>query len=267
MNKGFWIVALFVCSIAGAQTTPPKQPYDHFKFWKVISTPLTQVKLLNQFDNGAWWDASVDSIEFIGNPTSKIHEKTTVKIANPDLHLVAYSITPAKAQPSRLVNIENQFTSRVAGGNIERWTIGEPELLLVPAGKEFVPTSAKKPGSGDHYVCYGVINGTKFSEPVTLEDQFDVRAKKVEEIEELEPVYFCVPSQKRHGRVAEQPLLDAKTHLAIYKITPIDRLPLLRGQFRVNTADQFGSRRLTVTSSRMLAVPTQKWAWEWAVTQ
>jgi hypothetical protein len=239
MSKRYtWILTVLVCAVSWAQQPPPTpaRTLDHYKFWKVTSVPFdAQVQLLGQFDGGTWWDASVDSIEFIGNPTRKNYRNTVTLITNPELHLVAYSLNPALGQPRRTVVIENQLTFVTGGGT--SWKIGDPELLLVPAGKTFSPKVAKKPGPGDHFVCYAVVEPGLVDKPLTLQDQFDARRQIAEQIEQLEPAYFCVPVQKRYGKVQEQALLDAKTHLAIYKITPRVLLPLLGARFEVSTTD------------------------------
>lgn len=265
MSKGYgWILTVFVCAVALAQQPPPPPTpaptRDHFKFWKVVSVPVDEsVQLLGQFDGETWWEASVDSIEYVGNPTRKNYRNTITLITDPDLHLVAYSITPALGQPRRTVVIENQLGFVV--GSINSWTLGDPELLLVPAGKTFSPTVAKRPARGDHFVCYAVVEPRLLYRELTLNDQFDMRRQTAEQITELEPAYFCVPARKRHGRAVAQPLVDATTHLAIYRIRPITVLPL-RTRFQVSTADQFGTRTLRVRGSRMLAVPTIKSSWE-----
>ena len=260
MRKGYaWILAVFVCAASEAQQ--PAAPYalDHFKIWKVTSVPFrAQVDLLGQFDRGRWWRASVANIQYLANPTNKTHVHLGANIANPDLHYVGYNLTPSAGQPRRNVVLRNQFTLQPGAGDAN-WLLGDPALLLVPAGKTFPPAVPQKPDSADHFVCYRVRNPVAFPQNLTLEDQFDVRRRRVETITQLEPAYFCVPAQKRFGNHVEEPLRNAQIHLAIYRITPAETL--IRS-LRPRTADQFGTRRLEVKASEMLAVPSVKLSWE-----
>jgi hypothetical protein len=259
MRKGllcFLAVVLLTAPIAVSQQ-PVEHKLDHFKLWAVTPVPFSaSVALLGQFDNAQWWNANLTTIQYIGNPTNKTHGALTTKIANPKLHFVGYTLTMEKHQPRREVTIQNQFTARVPEVKVETWKIGDPAFLLLPAGKEFFPEPAQKQ-SGDHFACYAVIAPSTFLTKVTLQDQFDVKRDKDEILTALEPAYFCVPVQKRYAKDPVQPLLDAKTYLALYKIFPQD--PWSR---RINTTDQFGDRRLDVNGSRMLAVPTTQVDWK-----
>ncbi|HJQ38958.1 MAG TPA: hypothetical protein VKB93_17620 [Thermoanaerobaculia bacterium] len=244
-----------VAAQAPAPATPPL--LDHFEIWKIRSVAAAYpVQLLGQFDEGRWWSAQLRAAEYLGNPTNKTHGDRVAKIGNPDLHLVLYSLTAAVRQPRRNVYFENQFTTALPNGR-ETWTIGDPALLLVPAGKKIPPVIAQPPAAGDHFVCYVVVPPNPFTPvAVTLEDQFDVRRRQVESITRLKPAFFCVPVQKRRIGFAERPLGNPDTHLAIYEIDP--RQPF---NLRVSAADQFATRTLQVIESRMLAVPTIKRDW------
>ncbi len=249
-------VVLLGVTIVSAQEPAPRL-LDHFKIWKIRSVAAAYpVRLLGQFDDRRWWNAQLRSAEYIGNPTNKTHGDHVAKIASPDLHLVGYSITAEVRQPRRTVYFENQFTMALPNRQ-EKWTIGDPSLLLVPAGKKIPPEVPQPPVDGDHFVCYVVVPPNQFTPvTVTLQDQFDVRRRQVESITGLKPAYFCVPVQKQRIGFAERPLLDPDTHLALYEIDP--RQPF---NLRVSAADQFATRTLQVIESRMLAVPTIKRDW------
>jgi len=254
MRKGLLsllAVALLTAPVVFAQQ-PAEHKLDHFKFWAVLPVPFAaNVSLLGPFDNGQWWNAEASSILYVANPTNKIHGDHKTKIENPNLHYVAYSLKAARPQPARQVTFQNQFTTQP-----ETWKIGDPTFLLLPAGKEFLPKPAEKQ-SGDHFVCYAAPSPSTMMMKVTLQDQFDVKRDKDEVLKALQPAYFCAPAQKKHGNEAVSPLLDPKTYLAVYKIFPQDMW-----NWRVNTLDQFGERRLDVIGSRLLAVPTTKVEWK-----
>jgi len=254
MRKGLLsllAVALLTAPVVFAQQ-PAEHKLDHFKFWALLPVPFNaSVSLLGPFDNGQWWTADASSILYLANPTTKTHGERKVKIENPKLHYVAYSLKVANKQPAREVTFQNQFTAQS-----ETWKIGEPAFLLLPAGKEYLPKPAEKQ-NGDHFVCYAAPTLTTIPAKVTLQDQFDVKRDKDEVLKALQPAFFCAPVQKKHANNPVQPLIDAKTFLAVYKIFPQDMW-----NWRVNTLDQFGDRRLDVIGSRLLAVPSTKVDWK-----
>jgi hypothetical protein len=221
---------------------------DHFKFWKVktIEAPNT-VSLLGQFDGKKEWRAALGVIRYLGNPVDKNKEG----IVNPKLHLVAYSIR-AETQPARMVWFTNQFAKAPA-----KWQLGQPAWLLVPAAKS-LNGKAGSPPAATHFVCYTVDGQQAFSRSVTLLDQFDKLSEGgVEKIDQLTPAYFCVPVQKRFkDKVAK--ILDPKTHLAIYKISP-QVTP--KNPIEAFTNDQFGARDQIVLGPELLAVPSIKQKW------
>jgi hypothetical protein len=254
MRKGLLsllAVALLTAPVVLAQQ-PAEHKLDHFKFWAILPVPFSaNVSLLGPFDNAAWWSADVSSILYVANPTNKTHGDHKTKIENPNLHYVAYSLKATKPQPAREVTFQNQFTTQP-----ETWKISDPTFLLLPAGKEFFPEPAKKQ-NGDHFVCYATLAPSTIMMKVTLQDQFDVKRDKDEVLKGLQPAYFCAPAQKKHASDPVQPLLDAKTYVAVYKIFPQEMW-----NRRVNTVDQFGERRLDVIGSRLLAVPSTKVEWK-----
>lgn len=220
---------------------------DHFKFWKVktIEAPNT-VSLLGQFDGKKEWRAALRTINYLGNPVDKNKEG----IVNPKLHLVAYSLR-AETQPARVVWFTNQFAKEPT-----KWQLGQPAWLLVPAAKS-LNGKAGAPPVATHFACYTVDGQKAFSRSVTLLDQFDKLSESIEKIEQLTPAYFCVPVQKRFKDKVEK-ILDPKTHLAIYKISP-QVTP--KNPIEAFTNDQFGARGQIVLGPEFLAVPSIKQKW------
>lgn len=234
----------------GGPSPSPTLGPNHFKFWKVRPVPAgVAVSLTGQFDKETWWDARLRTVEYLGNPVDKNHEG----IRDEKLHLVAYSLQ-AKAQPLRTVGFVNQFTKEEPNG-IANWRLGQPALLLVPADKK-LEGEPEKPPKADHFVCYEVLEPVKpFPRPLTLLDQFDRRQKKIEEIRELKPAYFCVPVRKRY-KDQNEPILDPQNHLAVYRINPPEKFSIT-----AMTWDQFDRRKLEVLNSELLAVPSLKRNW------
>jgi hypothetical protein len=240
------VLGLVLVAGFGIQGQQPKP--DHFKFWKVrpVETQLT-VWLKGQFDEKEW-RADLRTVNYLGNPVDKNKEG----IPNEKLHLIAYSIRADK-QVSRTVWLTNQFFPKEPAA----WRLGQPAWLLVPADKVLKGEPGKPPVS-THYVCYSVEKPEPFSRPVALVDQFDRLMKDAEKIERLEPVYFCVPVQKKVTETISK-ILDPNTHLAVYKIFPPDKLPK---PIIALTRDQFAGRKLEVWNSELLGVPSVKRKWE-----
>ena len=223
---------------------------DHFKFWKVKSIPFEAgIALKGQFDKDGW-RARVRSLEYLGNPVDKNAEG----IQNEKLHYLGYVIETGP-QPKRSVTLRNQLTVSEPNG-VVTWTIGPPTLLLNPAAKSHVIiTPPPSPPDGSHFACYRVLDPKPLGPPIRLSDQFDKKREKIEQITKLLPVFFCVPVVKTHDG-KESPILDEKTHLAIYRIDPQDAFAI-----SVMAVDQFGVKSPSSEHSEMLAVPSLKLAW------
>jgi hypothetical protein len=225
--------------------TPLDSRVDHFKLWKVDEVGFQMpVTLKGQFDRRKW-AAQIESVQYIGNPVRKNNEP----IRNPNTHLVAYFLKQAdKPGPRRWVTLANQFGDA-------RWRLSDPVFLLVPAGKAFPPRVPAKPAAGllDHFLCYLVHKPTAFQKNLTLVDQFDLKRETVERITELEPAFFAVPVEKNGEKI-----VNAKTHLAIYDITPHETA---QPPFTVATQDQLRGGTLKATESMLLAVPSEKKEW------
>jgi hypothetical protein len=87
-----------------------------------------------------------------------------------------------------------------------------------------------------------------------LEDQFDVRLKRLEKIAELEPAFFGAPVSKNGEK-----LINADMHLAIYDIA--SRTSSGKPPIKATTRDQLGVLELTVEEGLLLAVPSVKIRW------
>jgi len=232
---------LFLSASASAQ----QYRTSHFKFWSTLTDDKfeTRVTLKGQFDKERW-RASVSSWVLIGNPVIKNEEPVPDRVT----HLVAYRIK-AETQPRRTVVISNQVQRE------GRFLIGQPVLLLLPAAKSFAPAKPERVQSPlDHFVCYQILEPPVIRRPYRLEDQFDVRLKKPERIDELKPELFCVPVSKNGEEIH-----DPRTHLTLYAIAPPTKL---ERPFVVNVRDQFGLHELRAVASRFLGVPTLKKGWE-----
>ncbi|HEY2092988.1 MAG TPA: hypothetical protein VGJ81_13970 [Thermoanaerobaculia bacterium] len=223
---------------------------DHYKFWLLNRISFERdVTTLGQFDRFPRWQRTI-GLDFIGNPVSKNSEP----INFPDRHLTAYTLQPpipSVPEPHRRVVFSNQF-----GPQFE-WHIGDPTLLLLPAGKSFpegIPADPTPPLT--HYLCYQVRSGEILDREVTLNDQFDDVIGHPETEGPLFPAFFAVPVQKN-----DEPIGNAQVHLAIYRFQPREGLP---SPIFIRTSDQFLPLLpilATVLGPQMLAVPSQKLDW------
>jgi hypothetical protein len=223
---------------------------DHYKFWLMNRIPWERdVTTLGQFDRTPRWRRTI-ALDFIGNPVSKNSEP----IFFADRHLTAYSLQPpipSVPEPHRRVLFSNQF------GQSFEWHIGDPMLLLLPAGKSFpdtLPTDPPPPLT--HYLCYQVLRGEILNKEVTLNDQFDDVIGHPEIEGPLFPAYFAVPVQKN-----DEPIGNPDVHLAIYRFQPREGMP---SPIFIRTSDQFLPLLPilgTVLGPQMLAVPSQKLDW------
>ncbi len=214
---------------------------DHFQVYRVKTVAVSfDVKLTDQFDPAAK-KGHLSAITHFANPSRKVHGQTQIGIENTNAHLTWYTLKQPQAEPVRTVRFKNQFGQHSVD-------IREPRFLLVPtqktshAGSEF-------PKTLDHYKCYGVIkvNTAPPLPVVKLGDQFGTRTAQVGK-----PVLFCTPVKKQRNDEKPPDLFDAKNHLAIYALPPLPKA------VSIKTKDQFGVRPLSVVSSVMLAVPTEK---------
>jgi hypothetical protein len=228
-----------------------EQEIDHYKFWILNRMGFRRtVDTRGQFDIGPRPQTTI-GLDFIGNPVAK--DRGAIQF--PDRHLTGYTLEPpipSVPEPHRRVVFSNQFGPRT------EWHIGDPQLLLLPAGKSFADGFPTKPTPEEtHYLCYQVIRGEIENRDVQLEDQFDKYLGVTETEGPLFPAFFAVPVQKNG-----EPIGNAQVHLAIYRFQPRTGLP---SPISIRTSDQFIPLLpifLTVVGPTMLAVPSFKLEWE-----
>lgn len=225
-------------------TVPAEVPdfnLDHFKFWSVEAGDFGITVGVNEPGQPPF-GVRLGKPEYLGNPALKNHDPQPAStIKNHELHYVGYPIIDSEAnRPS--IDVLNQFTS-----GSERWVLGRPVWLLVPASKA-IDGSPAEPSPGEHFLCFDVTHSPVHGR-VTIQDQFDVRRDKVEDITPTRPTHFAVPVQKHHHSTTP-PVQDRTTGLALYPI-PLDRYSI-----DVRTRDQFRDQPLRVKFSEYLAVPS-----------
>lgn len=219
---------------------PELKKIDHYLFRHAIGRwhPDGNVGLWGQFEQN-WRTVNPKQLVLLGSPTYKRHHGKVTDIRDAELHLTGYTIDTA-AQPQREVDVTNQFSEQAA-----RWVIGQPELLLVPAGKRHVGDNAPLL-SGQHYACYRVIDGADVWSPIDLQDQFEVQEIHVGR---LSPVYLGVPVKKMHGAAISDHVHEIP-HLAIYA------LHQGHNHERTIVRDQFNTQQIEV--GLLLGVPSRK---------
>jgi hypothetical protein len=236
--------------MANRITHEAEKDVDHYKFWLLDRINFERtVRTRGQFDGGARRRTTI-GLDFIGNPVAK----DGVAPQFPERHLTAYAIqppTPTVPEPPRRVVFSNQFGPR------HEWQIGNPQLLLLPAGKSFPDKIPDPPtGPNTHYLCYEVRTGQVLDREVELKDQFDDVIGKPEIEGPLFPAFFAVPVRKD-----DEPEGNMDVHLAIYKFQARTGMP---DPIYIRTSDQF-LPLLPVLESvlgpRMLAVPSMKLEW------
>jgi hypothetical protein len=226
-----------------------EQNADHYKFWILNRFPYRRnVATLGQFDKSPRQQTTI-ALDFIGNPVAK----NSVAPQFPDHHLTGYTLeppVPSVPEPHRRVILNNQF------GAAQEWHLGDPALLLLPAGKSILDEKLPDPQPGTHFLCYQVLSGDIVNREVTLDDQFDRYLGSPEIEGPLFPAYFGVPVEKNG-----EPIEDLVVHYAIYRFQPRTGMP---APIFIHTLDQFIPVMpifLTVLGPTMLAVPSLKVTW------
>jgi hypothetical protein len=231
-------------------THDAEKDVDHYKFWMLNRIPFARtVTTRGQFD-GPLRARTTIALDFIGNPVAK--DRGMVQF--PERHLTGYTLEPpipTVPEPHRRVVFSNQFAEKT------EWHIGDPQLLLLPAGKSFAEGMPKDPTPpATHYLCYQVRSGDVVNREVQLQDQFDDVIGHPEREGPLYPAYFGVPVEKNG-----EPIGNPDVHLAIYRFQPREGLPK---PIFIRTSDQFIPLLpilLTVLGPTMLAVPSLKLDW------
>ena len=87
---------------------PYNYKLDHFKFWRIRTDSYTEtLKLFGQADKD-WWEATIGTPLFLGNPVRKKHDGKDVSSIQYPIHYLAYPLK-TKPQPPRKVVILNQI--------------------------------------------------------------------------------------------------------------------------------------------------------------
>ena len=223
-------------------------PPDHFKFYAVGeggSYIGKDVQLVDQF--GAF-NATVGYPLSFGNAVEKEHPGMPLTpITDPNRHYTLYELDYGEGEPmlgSWQVTINNQFQDDV------ELTVQGPYYLAVPTQKE----DHEAPACLDHLLLYEVIPSSSYlEEPIAvigLHDQFlDEPAVQV-----WDPAYFATPVQKTVG--SEVTEIETDQHYVYYWIEAASI------EKTVQVDNQFGEQTLGLVYPELLAVPSQKIAWE-----
>ncbi|MGK7914493.1 MAG: hypothetical protein AB4038_02965 [Prochloraceae cyanobacterium] len=207
---------------------------DYFKIYDVRDYRVNyRIDLQGQFDEEAE-KAELFTLTHFATPVSKNQEP----IYNRNAHLLWYRLYQPMPEPSRIVEVENQF-------GLMKIFIGKPYALLAPASKR----GNQFPVELDHFKLYQVLDGEPVNQKVALQDQFGSIEAKV-----LYPLFFGVPVKKTY-RENVSPIYNEKAHLIIYRITPrsLQEVSYVR--------DQFDKYFLYCFRSLGLAVPSLKLRW------
>ena len=152
--------------------------------------------------------------------------------------------------------------SRSTGSLVNLATVIVPMAVLgaVLVGPA-VAAPPSPPPNLDHFRCYSNTGHPALPPIATLEDQFDERLEKVEEVVVVWPIGFCNPVAKTipspgggPGQTTE--IQHATHHLTMYEIreTTRQRHPT----WKVTVDNQFGRQTLFATKPVLLGVPTHK---------
>ncbi len=211
---------------------------DYFRIYDIENCAAKgAVSTRGQFDRTVKRGLRAD-LDFFGVCTSKNREP----LFNKSAHLTWYRLTRDVTEPTRMVNVRNQF------GEARLW-IGRVEALLCPAQK--VERGSEFPRGLDHFKVYRVLDyGKPPDAGVALRDQFGS-----EETTVVVPDFFAVPVLKRVGR-KEFPVVNPKAHLVIYRTPPRSSAK------RATAVDQFGRWPVRVVRAVGLAVPSLKLDWK-----
>ena len=233
----FTMPAQDVIVTANFELTPP----NHFKFYEVDEATAEyvgkDVQLVDQF--GAI-NATVGWPIFFGNPVEKVHSDVVTPIGDPDHHLTFYSLEYEGEPQSWRVMVNNQFMDD------QELTVIGPVALAVPTQKG----DHEAPVCLDHFLVYEVVYEPFPEVGVFLTDQFTE-----EDVVVWEPVLFANPVQKTLDGVVTD-IQNPDEHLVFHYIEgePFSKT--------VQTVNQFGEWTFGLTDPQLLAVPSQKIAWD-----
>ncbi len=238
--------AVLLLVACGGQTPAPSPAFkiDHFRIYEVDPLEVDLlVALEGQFD-ASKVKTRLLKVTHFANPTRKVHGGAQEGVKDTNAHLTGYALEQEATEPRRTVRFRNQFGQHSVD-------LREPRFLLVPTQKTSDPNSAF-PERLDHYKCYEVIrvNVAPTLPMVLLGHQFGSEP----DVPLEGPRLFCLPVEKVRPDAHEQPIQNARDHLALYSTPP---KPVERP---IETRDQFGERQLKVVRTALLAVPSEKQA-------
>lgn len=234
----FWLLMIGVVIIPQLLFAQVGANQNHYKTWMV--QPQTFQKRVLVQDQFMQDSLMLLGVEFLSNPTLKVHGSQPFPIINPDHHLTWYRATGRDTSIN--LSYKNQFESTAV-------SISQVEFLLVPTQKY----PHDPPLGLDHYKAYRITDGTGFHDPIMLEDQFDIRYGIPENIDSLVPTFFLTPAVKN----MESQLYDPVTHYVAYQIFPPRMISPPFWEYM--THDQFGEHYLTIMNSMFLLVPSEKY--------
>jgi hypothetical protein len=234
----FWVLMIGVVIIPQLLFAQVGASQNHYKTWMTQPLPVQKhVLVQDQFMKDS---LMLVSIEYLSNPTLKVHQSQPFPIINPDHHLTWYRALGRDTSIN--LSYKNQFESTAV-------SISQVEFLLVPTQKQGHPP----PLNMDHYKAYRITNAKGFKDPIMLNDQFDVRYGIPENIDSLVPTFFLTPAVKN----MESQLYDSVTHYVAYQIFPPRLISPPPWEYMTN--DQFGEHFLTIMQSMYLLVPSAKY--------
>lgn len=241
----FAVLALAWWGCPPPAPAPPPVPtfdIDHFRFYEVEPKAAEfGFELTDQFAPAAK-KARTRRLTHFGNPSRKVHAGFETGIKRSDDHLTWYELDQPEPEPRRTVRFRNQFGQHSVDTR-------KPRSLLVPTWKTSHEGS-EFPEKLDHYKCYQVIqvNTAPNLPPLLLGDQFGSQ----DNVQLTGPRYFCLPALKRREGHEERPIVDEKTHYAVYLATQEPR------EVDFTSRDQFGDYELRSRRTAFFAVPSIK---------
>ncbi len=195
---------------------PPPIPIgDHFKCYQVTAkAPGDPVTLFDQFFPVGTSGITTEVLQPFDFCNWVI--KNGTKPVDTTDHLKLYGLNISGITQIRTVTVFNQF---FPSGDVLT-LIGPgplndpgPHALAVPTRK--LPLAP--PTTLDHYLCYQVEAGHPANVVVSLQDEFDLAASRIEDPRVLQPFLFCNPTVKVH-KDKTAPILHPDLHYTFYAI-------------------------------------------------
>ena len=232
---GIVLFAAMLFSVPARVQNPPGPKFNHYKVYNVDNIDYEEsLKLKLRFEESPR-KAQISTLVHFANPVSKNDEG----MADETAHLTWYKLGTDDVEPQRTVTFKNQF-------GIQKWVLGQPILLVVPAEKNDEGT----PEGIDHYKAYEVLDvtGDKAEASVSLVDQwFDQKTQLGD------PIWYCIPVSKKRENERLVKINHFRSHLAVYKIAPMG----IDNGMKFTASDQFMSADLVAKRSMWLCVPSR----------